>query len=122
MAEYEKFVREATRGGPELEAIADRLYAEMPEVCTNCPMAFAVRCAVSESNWWLPLTPSGVRRISFEMPGGSYSHSNVAEFSLRSIVKHANEGNPTGPRGEDDSVCCQDTRDIQHADYSDDHH
>lgn len=120
--EFQKPGFTTTPKGPGLEALADRLFEELPKQCENCPLAFALRCAVSEDDWLIPQTPRSARDIEIyrREDGGTSILSTNAEQALRSVVRQANEEPGEGPRGEEDSVCCQDNREIECADYSSD--
>ncbi len=116
--EFERTPRTLTERGPKLEAIADRLMQELPVRCIDCPIAFSLRCAISEADCWLPQTPRPIRDIQFHDTAVSTSIlSSTAEQALRNIVKRANVQPGGGPAGEADSVCCQDPRGIQTANY-----
>jgi hypothetical protein len=100
-----------TPRGPELEATADEMYSQLPEACSKCPWAFAVRCAINgERGVSFPATPEN-SRFANPIDRGSTSTTIVsaqAEQALDNIVSEAIERGGRGP--SPDGQCCIDRR------------
>jgi hypothetical protein len=90
---HKQLIRGALYKGPELEKYADAIWAELPKNCADCPAAFAIRCAITDTTGWLPpRTPEAARLKTMHGESSHTRLSGTAQYALKGLVSDANEG------------------------------